>query len=62
MDIKRLIGKTTEYDKKQALERKRPKSWRKSVSAFANGKGGTLIIGIADDGEVVGLEDAEGDT
>lgn len=61
MDIEKLIGETTEYDKKQALERKRPKSWCKSVSAFANGKGGFLIFGLTNDNEVVGLENAEND-
>ncbi len=30
----------------------------KAVAAFANGRGGTLIIGIRDDGEVVGVGDA----
>lgn len=34
MDIKQLIGETTYYDKKLALETKRPKSWCKSISAF----------------------------
>lgn len=37
LDIRQLIGETTEYDKKLALEVKKPKSWCKSVSAFANG-------------------------
>ena len=59
LDIKSLIGETTDYDKKQLLEEKDPKSWCKSVSAFANGKGGYLIFGIADNGEIVGLENAE---
>ena len=59
MDISKLIGETTEYDKKQALEEKRPKSWCKSVSAFANGNGGSLIFGISDDGTIVGLENPE---
>ena len=36
MSIKDWIGETTEYDKKLALEVKKPKSWCKSVSAFAN--------------------------
>lgn len=40
MDIKKLIGEATEYDKKEMLEYKKPKSWLKSVSAFANGMGG----------------------
>ena len=60
-DIQELIGETTVYDKKQLLEAKRPKSWLKSVSAFANGEGGTLIFGISDDDHIVGLTDAKGD-
>ncbi len=61
IDIRTLIGEATAYDKKQMLEVKRPKSWLKSVSAFANGEGGTLIFGISDDDEIVALVDAEGD-
>lgn len=62
LDIKGLIGEATEYDKKQALEIKRPKSWCKSVSAFANSFGGALIFGVSDDGSVVGLADPNGDS
>ena len=61
IDIHTLIGEATAYDKKQQIEAKRPKSWLKSVSAFANGEGGTLIFGISDDDLVVGLENAEQD-
>ena len=61
MDIKELIGEATEYDKKLALEEKKPKSWCKSVSAFANTFGGALIFGISNDGQVVGINDPEGD-
>lgn len=32
MNLKDLIGETTEYDKKEMLEIKEPKSWLKSVS------------------------------
>ena len=32
------------------LEEKKPKSWLKSVSAFANGLGGSLFFGIDNDG------------
>ena len=56
-----MIGEATEYDKKQALEERRPKSWCKSVSAFANGIGGKGVWGIADDDTLVGLADAKGD-
>ena len=59
MKLEQLIGEATEYDKKQAVEVKKPKSWCKSISAFANGRGGKLIFGIADDDTVVGLENAE---
>ena len=38
IDIRQLIGETTEYDKKQMLEERKPKSWLKSISAFANTK------------------------
>lgn len=61
IDILRLIGEATEYDKKQALEVKKPKNWCKSVSAFANGMGSKLVWGIADDDTLVGLADAKGD-
>ena len=60
-DLLKLIGETTTYDKKQMLETKRPKSWLKSVSAFANGEGGTLIFGVSDDDHIIGLADAKGD-
>lgn len=61
MNVENLIGEATEYDKKLALEVKRPKSWCKSVSAFANTLGGALVFGISDDGEIVGLSDPNGD-
>ena len=61
MSIKKWIGETTEYDKKLALEAKKPKSWCKSVSAFANTSGGALIFGISDDEQVVGVENPNGD-
>ena len=60
-NIRRMLGETTEYDKKQALEERKPKSWCKSVSAFANGIGGKLVWGIADDDTLVGLADAKRD-
>jgi len=59
MDLRKYIGEATEYDKKAMLEEKKPKSWCKSVSAFANGKGGVLIFGITNDDEVIGVEAPE---
>ena len=45
----------------RCLRSERPKSWLKSVSAFAYGEGGVLVFGISDDDHVLGLADAEGD-
>ena len=39
---------TTNIDFKVNLEREKPKSWLKSVSAFANTKGGIILFGIDD--------------
>ena len=61
MEITKLIGETSEYDKKLKLEMKKPKSWCKSVSAFANTYGGSLIFGISDDEQIIGIEDPHGD-
>lgn len=41
------------------MEERRPKSWLKNVSAFANGKGGVLLFGVADDDTLVGLTDVK---
>ena len=54
LDIVKLIGEATAYDKKLELEARKPRSWCKSISAFANGDGGALIFGVANDGDVVG--------
>lgn len=62
MGIKNYIGETTEYDKKQEVEKRKVKSWLKSVSAFANGTGGYLIFGITDDEVPVGLSNVKEDS
>lgn len=60
--IKRLIGENTTCDFKEFLERKQFESWLKSVSAFANGLGGSLFFCVNDDGQAVGLSDIISDT
>ena len=59
MEIKNLISECTAYDFKLMLEEKKPKSWLKSVSAFANGDGGSLCFGVDNDSTVKGLEDIQ---
>lgn len=50
----------TKLDYKVNLEEGRPKSWLKSVSAFANSYGGHVLFGVTDDTHrAVGLEDAQ---
>ena len=62
MNIIKIIGETTEYEKKVALETKKPKSWCKTISAFANGKGGKLIFGVDDNDNIVGLTNMKKDS
>lgn len=59
MKLETLIAECTAYDFKLMLEEKKPKSWLKSVSAFANGLGGSLFFGIDNDGIVKGLDDVQ---
>lgn len=44
-----LISECTDYDFKEKLEIKKTKSWLKSISAFANGIGGSLFFGVSDE-------------
>ena len=41
----KLIAECSSYDFKEEVERKKTKSWLKTVSAFANGNGGSLYDG-----------------
>lgn len=59
MEIDTLIAECTAYDYKVTLEEKKPKSWLKSVSAFANGSGGSLFFGVDNGGCVKGLDDVQ---
>ena len=56
-----LIAEATVCDFKEAVEVKKPKSWLKSVSAFANTSGGTLFFGIDNNHNVVGLANPQKD-
>ena len=56
-----LIAECSAYDFKEMVERRKVKSWLKSVSAFANTDGGSLFYGVNDDGVIVGLENPQDD-
>ena len=59
LTIKDLIAECTAYDFKVELEEKKPKSWLKSVSAFADTRGGSLFYGVDNNGIVKGLDDVQ---
>ena len=59
MELNSLISECSAYDFKLMLEEKRPKSWLKSVSAFANTMGGSLFFGVDNDGAIKGLENIQ---
>ena len=54
-----LIAEVTAHEFKSDLEIKKPKSWLKSVSAFANGICGSLYFGVVKSDNVVGLADVQ---
>ena len=55
----KLISECTDYDFKVALEQRKPKSWLKSISAFANAIGGTLFFGVDNDKNIIGIENPQ---
>ena len=60
--LDKLIAETTTREFKSEVSRAKPKSWLKSVSAFADCQGGTILFGIDDDThEVIGVNDPQGD-
>ena len=54
-----LIAEATEYEFKSVVESNKPRSWLKTVSAFANGVGGSLYFGVSDNGVAIGLENPQ---
>lgn len=57
--LHKLISECTDYDFKRELEEKKPKSWLKSVSAFANTIGGTLFFGVDNDKKPYPIENLQ---
>ena len=57
-----LLAEVTDCEFKIAVERSRPRSWLKTVSAFANTIGGTVLFGVDDaTHKPVGLENPQAD-
>jgi ATP-dependent DNA helicase RecG len=56
-------AENSNIDFKEKVETSKPKSWLKSVSAFANTNGGVILFGVRDnDRFAVGLNDIVGDS
>lgn len=56
-----MLVESTKCDLKEMLEVQKPKSWLKTISAFANGVGGVILFGVADDKRIVGLSNIKND-
>lgn len=55
-----LIAEATEYEFKTSVEVDKPRSWLKTVSAFANGLGGAIYFGVIEKTfAVIGLPDVQ---
>jgi ATP-dependent DNA helicase RecG len=54
-----LIAEATEYEFKSAVEVNKPRSWLKTISAFANGVGGNIYFGVSDEGVAIGLNSVQ---
>ena len=61
-DLKKLVSRgesaSLEFKKKAAY----PDKIVREMIAFANSRGGTVLVGISDDGEIAGLKHAEGES
>lgn len=45
-----------EYEFKSVLNQDNPIKWAKTIVAYANGKGGTIFVGVSNDGTVFGVD------
>ena len=52
-----LSAESTTVEFKRELNFSKAKQWLKTVSAFANTKGGTILVGVTDTKEPVGVPD-----
>ena len=50
-----LTAESTDVDFKVSLEKAKPKSWLKTVVAFSNGIGGSILFGVDNERHLIGL-------
>ncbi len=51
-----VIGEDLNYEFKATLNEENPIKWAKTIVAYANSTGGTIFVGVSDDGEAFGLD------
>ena len=51
-----VITEDTEYEYKATLNPDNPIKWAKTIVGYANDHGGTIFVGVSNDGEAFGLE------
>lgn len=51
-----VIGEDLNYEFKETLNEDNPVKWAKTIVAYANSDGGTIFVGVSDDGEAFGLD------
>lgn len=54
-----LIVESYDYEFKEQLETKKPKSWLKTISSFANTIGGTMFFGVDDNRKIIGVDNPQ---
>ncbi len=59
--LEKYIAESSVCEFKVSLEKEKPKSWLKSVSAFANRDGGVMLFGINNDREIIGIDNVQKD-
>ena len=61
MKLSEYVAEDSLCEKKEAVEKNKPKSWLKTVSAFVNDTGEVLIFEILDKDELKDLKDYKKD-
>lgn len=51
-----VIGEDLNYEFKATVNEENPIKWAKTIVAYANSTGGTVFVGVSDDGEAFGLD------
>lgn len=51
-----VIAEDIDYEYKVSLNPDNPIKWAKTIIGFANGKGGTIFVGVSNDGEAFGID------